>query len=81
MKRAWIGAAAAVAIAVGAGYAGAQEKQPGQDQARAMQKDQDLPPGADNMDKRGERDQSAAPMNESQRQKPADRAPGESGAK
>jgi hypothetical protein len=36
-----------------------------------MQKDRDPPPGAENMDKRAERMQNAAPTDERQLQKPA----------
>jgi hypothetical protein len=55
------------------GCALAQAKQVGQDQAPAahkMQKDSDPPPGTENMDKRAERMQSAAPMSEGQGQQP-----------
>jgi hypothetical protein len=70
MKR-WIGAAAVVAITVGAaGYAGAEEREPGPSQE--IQYDRDPPPGAENMNKRAERAQSVAPMNGSQGQKPTD---------
>jgi hypothetical protein len=74
MRRTWISTVAAAAISViSIGCALAQENQVSQDQARAaqkMQKDQDPPPGAENMDKRAERMQSAAPMSEGQGQKP-----------
>ena len=75
MMRTWIGAVALAAVTVGsAGYAGALEKSPGQDQASAAQqtqKDRDPPPGAENMDKRAERMQNPVPMGESQGQNPA----------
>ena len=45
-------------------------KQPGAPQE--IQNDRDPPPGAENMNKRAERAQSAAPTNGSQGQKPAD---------
>jgi hypothetical protein len=66
MRRTWIGAAAAVAVTFGiAGYAVAQDKQPGSSQQ--MQKDRDPPPGdAQTPDKRGERAQTAAPMSGSE---------------
>jgi hypothetical protein len=73
MRRTWISAAAAAAISVvSAGHAWAQEKQPDRaPQAQKMQKDRDPPPGAENMNKRGERMQNTAPTDESQLQKPA----------
>lgn len=73
MRRTWISGAAAAAISVvSAGHAWAQENEPGQaPQAQKMQKDRDPPPGAENMNKRGERMQNAAPADESQLQKPA----------
>jgi hypothetical protein len=73
MKRTWISAAAAAAISVvSAAHAWSQEKQPNQaPAAQRMQKDRDPPPGAENMNKRAERMQSASPMSEGQGQKPA----------
>jgi cytochrome c-type biogenesis protein CcmH/NrfG len=73
MRRTWISAAAAAAISVVlAGHAWPQEKEPDQaPAAQTMQKDRDPPPGPENMDKRAERMQSASPMSESQRQRPA----------
>ena len=80
MKKTLIGAIAAAALTANlAGYAGAQEKQPGQGQAPAALKvpeGQDPPPGTETIDKRAERAQSAAPMSEGQDQKPADAAQG-----
>jgi len=66
MRRTWIGAAAVAALTVGAtGFGVAQERQPGQDQtqtpaAHQMEKGQRAqPPGAGNMERRGERAQNA----------------------
>ena len=80
MKGTWISAAGAAAIMLdAAGYATAQQRQTGQDPALAAQerqKDRDPPPGTENMDKRAERGQSAAPTGE----KPADtKGPGKPG--
>jgi hypothetical protein len=80
MRGTWISVAAAAAIMLdAAGYATAQQRQVGQDPAPAAQerqKDRDPPPGTENMDKRAERAQSAAPTGE----KPADTTrPGKSG--
>jgi hypothetical protein len=69
MNRTWIGAAAAFVIIASAAYAGDAEREPTQDQTRAshmLPKDQLPPPGAENMDRRAERAQTAAPMGESQ---------------
>jgi hypothetical protein len=69
MKRIWIGAAAASVIIASAAYAGDPEREPTQDQIRAghaLPKDQVPPPGAENMDRRAERAQTAAPMGEIQ---------------
>jgi hypothetical protein len=69
MKRTWIGAAAVSVIIASAAYAGDAAKEPTQDQTRAthaLPKDQDPPPGAENMDQRAERAQTAAPMSASQ---------------
>jgi cytochrome c-type biogenesis protein CcmH/NrfG len=73
MRRTWISAAAAAGISVvSAGHVWSQEKQPDQaPAAQKMQKDRDPPPGGENMDKRAERVQNAAPTDESQLQKPA----------
>ena len=73
MRKTWISAAAGAAISViSAGHAWSQEKQPDQaPTAQKMQKDRDPPPGAENMNKRGERIQNSAPTDESQLQKPA----------
>jgi hypothetical protein len=80
MGRTWISAAAVAAISVmSAGHAWAQvsagsAEAASQNRAPAtqeMQNGRDSPPGAENMDKRAERMQSAAPMSESQRQRPA----------
>ena len=73
MKRTWIGAAAASVIIATAAYAGDAQRDPIQDQTRAthaLPKNQDPPPGAENMDRRAERAQTAAPMGESH--EPAD---------
>jgi uncharacterized protein HemX len=71
MRRTWICAAVAAALAIGAsGYAVAQDKQPNSSQQ--MQKDRDRPPGdAQTPDKRGERAQTAAPLSEGQAQSAA----------
>ena len=69
MKRTWIGAVTASVIIAGAAYAGNAEREPTRDQTRAthaLPKNQDPPPGAENMDRRAERAQTAAPMGESQ---------------
>jgi hypothetical protein len=75
MRGTWISAAAAAAIMLdAAGYAAAQQRQAGQDPAPTAQgqKDRDPPPGFENMDKRAERAQTAAPTGGSPEQKPAD---------
>ena len=80
MRGAWISAAAAAAIGlVSVGHAWAQvsagsAEAASQNRAPAtqeMQNGRDSPPGAENMDKRAERMQSAAPMSAGQAQKPA----------
>ncbi len=87
MRRTWIGAAAAAALIVGAaGHAGAQERHSAQDQVPAGSggaEGSDPAPGAENINKRAERAQSAAPMSEGQGQKPTDaqgQKPSKSGA-
>jgi hypothetical protein len=80
MRRTWISAAAVAAISImSAGQAWPQvsagsAEAASQNQAPAtqeLQNGRDSPPGAENMDKSAERMQNAAPMSESQRQKPA----------
>jgi hypothetical protein len=80
MRRTWISTTAAAAISVvSAGHSWAQvsagsAEAANRNQAHAtqdMQNGRDSLPGAENMDKRAERMQSAAPMSEGQGQKPA----------
>lgn len=65
MKRTWLGVVVALAMATTCvEYSGAQEKQ--SNSAPETQKDRDPPPGAENMDTRAERAQTATPIPEGQ---------------
>ena len=73
MRRIWIIVASALAIAMAGGYAQAQEKQPGATQE--MQQNRDPPPGAENMEKKGERAQIASPDKRDETRKGLSRKP------
>jgi hypothetical protein len=69
MRRVWIGATAALALTVVmGGHAGAQGNQP--TPSPQMQNDRDPPPGTENLSKRAERAQSAAPKSKDQDTRP-----------
>ena len=71
MRRIRIGATAALALTiVMAGHAGAQGNQP--TASPQTQNDRDPPPGAENLSKRAERAQSAAPKSKDLGQQPSD---------